>query len=1150
MKIKRLYIRNIASIEKADIDFENGLNDGITGDPASIFLISGDTGSGKSVILDAIALALYKKTPRTDGVENVKNNSFENNYGEIVKVNSIEQYTRLGISSKDDCYCEVVFDGNDGLEYSAKLKLGFTKNNTYCNPSWTVKVGNGDYENVLANTGEPILSAIGLSFEQFSRMSMLAQGQFASFLTGNKKERESILEQLTNTEVFTKYGEAISSLFSEANRKKENAETELNSHIKHVLPQEDVERLVQEKKDLNIEKSKVEEKIDKGTQFLKQVEIIETANKELEKISAEKKRLEEIQNGDDYLQKKHLVEEWDKTNDERQALANKLEAEEKKQGAENNLLKGKSIFDTLSSDLLFRTKDIECQKGNVKALNQWIEARKENDALFANVSTVCEQLKQYYGYCKDLDRKRNELNAEESQTEQLKKTYVEKDECANVANENLKNKQAEIDNLTKTRKELNPQEINDNINNLSQQKEELSSLRVIVEDIDKKEKDLDQLKETIRNEESKLTVLEEILKQKKAEYDEAFKKDENAKNLLSTMQLSIEDTLKELRKKMHEEHTETCPLCGQHIDRLHIDDDFAKMLSPLQEAQRKTNKMFEMAKSNKESAQTNYDTVNGAIATHKTTLESDSKKLDAEKKRIHSTAAQFGLDNSKEILPQIETSFQNIEESLEKLKQKQSEVEDLQTQIDNLLKEKQKLEDAKRDADSDFLKSKQAVEDNAANLKRLNDEVKDIRDNKLQPLHTALSSQLNQAYPTWKETDIREEFHKYADEYNHQKECHRKASEKLNKDLEDQEKITRIQSEITTVNVEWQPSSTPAQYSCSDILDEWNRLFKGVSILNDKITDCNSRIDEATNVLSPYYSSSNTTEKDLKALINNRQSIDKARDYVTATDNDLKTCESEILKENEKIKDSKEALKQISTFQPSDGFAGDDIPNKDSLKKEIAALNEKKEDILKGIQDKDTQLNANDQDIDRVQNAKKEFEKAQNNFEKWNKINKVFGGTRFRTLVQTYILRPLLNNANIYLTKITDRYTLTCSEENEQLSIFVHDKYNKNQVRSVTVLSGGERFMISLALSLALSSLNRPDLNTNILFIDEGFGTLDETTLNSVMSTLEKLQEIAGQTNRRVGIISHREELAERIPVKINVRKKGEGHSIVNITHE
>ena len=149
--------------------------------------------------------------------------------------------------------------------------------------------------------------------------------------------------------------------------------------------------------------------------------------------------------------------------------------------------------------------------------------------------------------------------------------------------------------------------------------------------------------------------------------------------------------------------------------------------------------------------------------------------------------------------------------------------------------------------------------------------------------------------------------------------------------------------------------------------------------------------------------------------------------------------------------------------------------------------------------------------------------------------------------MQTHILKPLLNNANNYLSKISDRYILTCSEHNEQLAILVLDRYNKNEMRSATVLSGGERFMISLALSLALSSLNRPDLNINTLFIDEGFGTLDEKNLDSVMQALETLQEIAGQRNRRVGVISHREELYERIPTQIRVRKKGEGRSIVEV---
>ena len=236
-----------------------------------------------------------------------------------------------------------------------------------------------------------------------------------------------------------------------------------------------------------------------------------------------------------------------------------------------------------------------------------------------------------------------------------------------------------------------------------------------------------------------------------------------------------------------------------------------------------------------------------------------------------------------------------------------------------------------------------------------------------------------------------------------------------------------------------------------------------------------------------------------------------------------------------------EALEKLGVTEEKD------IPVKEDLLKEKKELGENKDELTGKIGAIDNALAQNNANVSRLDAVKVELDKANEKFGKWDLLNGYFGGTRFRTLVQTYILRPLLKNANIYLEKITDRYRLTCSEDNEQLSILVHDRYNKDQIRSVTVLSGGERFMISLALSLALSSLNRPDMNVNILFIDEGFGTLDAKSLDSVMQTLEKLQEIAGQSKRRVGIISHREELDERIPVQIRVKKKGEGRSRVEI---
>ena len=275
-------------------------------------------------------------------------------------------------------------------------------------------------------------------------------------------------------------------------------------------------------------------------------------------------------------------------------------------------------------------------------------------------------------------------------------------------------------------------------------------------------------------------------------------------------------------------------------------------------------------------------------------------------------------------------------------------------------------------------------------------------------------------------------------------------------------------------------------------------------------------------------------------LIAQEPQVATARKFVVDTDSLLKSRNDAIVDAQKLIEVS---LKALGLNERTE------LPDYQSVENEKNGTKALYDELFTNVVQIKGRLETHNNNIKRLKEIENDLAIAKQQFARWDKLNRIFGGTRFRTLVQTYILRPLLNNANIYLEQITDRYRLTCSEDNEQLSILVLDRYNKDQVRSVTVLSGGERFMISLALSLALSSLNRPDMNVNILFIDEGFGTLDEKSLDSVMQTLEKLQEIAGQTNRRVGIISHREELEERIPVKIQVVKKGEGRSMIEVTN-
>lgn len=167
-------------------------------------------------------------------------------------------------------------------------------------------------------------------------------------------------------------------------------------------------------------------------------------------------------------------------------------------------------------------------------------------------------------------------------------------------------------------------------------------------------------------------------------------------------------------------------------------------------------------------------------------------------------------------------------------------------------------------------------------------------------------------------------------------------------------------------------------------------------------------------------------------------------------------------------------------------------------------------------------------------------------FGKWERLEAMFGsadGRKFSKIALRYVLGHLLDKANVYLARIMPRYTLCCRPDN--LVIMVADAYQNGAMRAANVISGGESFVVSLALALALADIGRRFM-VDILFIDEGFGTLGGEALGSAVDTLRSLHSGDG---RRVGIISHVAELRDRIPAKIVVSRHG-GASAATVTVE
>ena len=213
----------------------------------------------------------------------------------------------------------------------------------------------------------------------------------------------------------------------------------------------------------------------------------------------------------------------------------------------------------------------------------------------------------------------------------------------------------------------------------------------------------------------------------------------------------------------------------------------------------------------------------------------------------------------------------------------------------------------------------------------------------------------------------------------------------------------------------------------------------------------------------------------------------------------------------------------------------------------ISELHATKENIVKELDEIKILLGVQTQHKIEVDIINKELEILEKSNLKWELLDRYIGdseGKKFSTFAQGLTLSRLVALSNKRLFELSDRYLLDKPTEKEDDELMVLDQYMGNERRSVKTLSGGETFMISLSLALALSDLASRNVKLESLFIDEGFGTLDPETLETALCTLEKLQQ-EGQKN--IGIISHVESIKERISTQIRLQKDSRGFSKIEI---
>ncbi|MDR1149882.1 MAG: AAA family ATPase, partial [Spirochaetaceae bacterium] len=193
------------------------------------------------------------------------------------------------------------------------------------------------------------------------------------------------------------------------------------------------------------------------------------------------------------------------------------------------------------------------------------------------------------------------------------------------------------------------------------------------------------------------------------------------------------------------------------------------------------------------------------------------------------------------------------------------------------------------------------------------------------------------------------------------------------------------------------------------------------------------------------------------------------------------------------------------------------------------------------------QLELNVDSKRRQTSLKKEIDEQNEICGRWKWMDDSIGGVdgwKFKNYAQALTLKSLINNANDYLLNMSSqRYVMIARQDSDELLPVIIDRYQGSIERSITNLSGGERFMLSLSLALGLSKLNSSKLSIDSLFLDEGFGTLDKASLELTINILDSLKQNQGKLT---GIISHIEELHEHIAASIEVIKTGGGKSRIS----
>ena len=579
MRIKKLTMLNIASIESAELDFESGpLKE------SPLFLICGETGAGKTTILDAITLALYGKTPRYAGGKRKKDCQIGG-----LAFNDTRQLVRRG-AKKASAVVELI--GNDGRLYEARWSVSAKRNDDLKEDQWSWKDCSAGIEYTRNKDIEPVVArAVGLGFEQFCRTTLLAQGQFTQFLLGDEDAKAEILEKLTDTEKFKKFGIASGEKYAA---------------LRDAADQmaEDIRRM----SGLGQERPLVEARVAELKQKLAESE------ERVEAFSARKK--------------------WLVRNDE-------LEKDYRE--AREELVRA---FADIRATEAKRAATLQTAKASVDEIKGFLAENEAKDEMYSHAGVILTEL----GYARDARDKKTEAEAALAKfNESLPALRQMKEEAANAlkkAEEDLDQESAREEFEKRRLEAMKLRELRDKKEGAVKKRGDIQTLGALVKGMEKLLHDRKihedayvERKAELGRKEASLPALKEACDAASAKRDAAQAERERVDRLLKN---GIEAIVAGLHVG------DECPICKARIKELNSSEVFAELMAEKVAAYNAADTVYKEAEKAFNSAKAETDGVRAKVSDAKKQIDADKKDIAEARDEIQERARFFGINGDAE----------------------------------------------------------------------------------------------------------------------------------------------------------------------------------------------------------------------------------------------------------------------------------------------------------------------------------------------------------------------------------------------------------------------------------------------------------------------------------------------------------------------